>query len=73
MGSACRVMRDENLRLASKMLARDKGGQSRPQKPSVWVVDQREDFLSASSGPSALIKEEWEADTFSPGLKAVVS
>lgn len=66
-------MRDENYRLAGKISVTDEHGQSRPQKPSSWVVSQMEDFLSAESGPAALIREEFRAGTFSPGLKAMVS
>lgn len=66
-------MRDENYRLAGKTLIADKDGQHKPQKASSWVVSQMEDFLSAKSGPAALVKEEFKADTFSPQLQAMVS
>ena len=36
-------------------------------------LEQVEKFFSASSGLVALIRAEWQAGTFSPGLKAMVS
>lgn len=66
-------MRDENLRLAGKAFVLDKHGQRQAQKPAKWMLLQKEEFLSASTGPHALIRKEFLAGTFSPGFKAMVS
>ena len=59
--------------MAGRSSSCSKDGQSQPEKPPKWVLEQNEQFFSASSGLVALIKAEWQAGTFTPELKAMVS
>ena len=61
---ACSTIRNNNLRWT---------GRSSSEKAPKWLVDQNEEFFKASSGLVALMRAEWEAGTFTPGLKAMVS
>ena len=48
-------------------------GQAWPGAGAKWVLLQMEEFLSAPTGPHALIRTEFLVGTFSPGLRVVVS